>query len=43
MALTGKTKTLTFEKLRPLVTPECPFVNLPETHICRRSKIHFVR
>ena len=21
-----------FERLRPLVTPECPFVNLPETH-----------
>jgi ATP dependent DNA ligase domain len=21
-----------FEKLRPLVTPKCPFVNLPETH-----------
>ena len=24
-----------FEKLRPLVTPECPFVNLPETHKAR--------
>jgi bifunctional non-homologous end joining protein LigD len=24
-----------FEKLRPLVTPECPFVNLPETRKAR--------
>jgi len=24
-----------FEKLRPLVTPDCPFVNLPETHRSR--------
>ena len=24
-----------FENLRPLVTPECPFVNLPETHKAR--------
>jgi DNA ligase D-like protein (predicted ligase) len=24
-----------FEKLRPLVTPKCPFVNLPETHRSR--------
>jgi ATP-dependent DNA ligase len=24
-----------FEKLRPLITPECPFVNLPETHKAR--------
>ena len=34
-ALTGKTKTLRFEKLRALVTPECPFVNLPETRKAR--------
>ena len=24
-----------FEQLRPLVTPNCPFVNLPETHRSR--------
>jgi len=24
-----------FEKLRPLVIPQCPFVNLPETHRSR--------
>ena len=24
-----------FEKLRPLVSPECPFANLPETHRSR--------
>jgi bifunctional non-homologous end joining protein LigD len=24
-----------FEKLRPLITPKCPFVNLPETHKAR--------
>jgi ATP-dependent DNA ligase len=24
-----------FEKLRPLMSPECPFVNLPETHRSR--------
>ena len=27
-----------FEKLRSLVTPECPFVNLPETHRSRWGK-----
>jgi ATP-dependent DNA ligase len=24
-----------FEKLKPLVVPNCPFVNLPETHKAR--------
>jgi ATP-dependent DNA ligase len=24
-----------FERLRPLITPECPFANLPETHRSR--------
>jgi hypothetical protein len=24
-----------FERLRPLIAPECPFVNLPETHRSR--------
>jgi ATP-dependent DNA ligase len=27
-----------FEKLKPLVTPECSFVNLPETRKARRGK-----
>jgi ATP-dependent DNA ligase len=26
------TRLQVFDKLRPLVTPNCPFVNLPETH-----------
>ena len=26
------TRRMMFEKLKPLVQPECPFVNLPETH-----------